>query len=337
MQLTNKATILDIATKAQVSTATVDRVLNARPGVHPRTQSHVLDVAASLGYIAAGEEEKVSFDFVLPGAENVFMNALASALQSEAIVMGGIDVRLHLLPDYAPEQLISKLHEIRRDSSGIGVIALDQLLVREALLETLHFGVPLITIASDVSSVPHQGYVGADNRRGGRLAGQIIGRFLTNGKKRVALFAGSLAYRGHEEREMGFRHIMAEEFPEIELLTAREVQEDDRTAEKALREMVASGMQFDGIYSIGSGTLGIGRALEDLGIAKEVVFVAHELHAPSRQLLVSGTLDAVLDQNISILAKSSLERLNIATHRGMLPPVLPLDYRIVLKENIPLR
>ena len=337
MQANNKTTILDIATKARVSTATVDRVLNGRPGVHPRTQNHVMEIAATLGYIEAGEEGKATFDFVLPGAENVFMNTLASALQVEATAMGGVHVRLHMLSDYAPERLVSKLKDIRADSAGIGLIALDQLLVREALLETLHCRVPLITIASDVSSVPHQGYVGADNRRGGRLAGQVIGRFLPTGRQRIALFAGSLAYRGHEEREMGFRHIMAEEFPDIELLTAREVQEDDATAEKALREMVESGVQFDGIYSIGSGTLGIARALEDIGIAKKVVFVAHELHAPSRQLLVSGTIDAVIDQNISTLARSSLERLRQASRHELLAPVLPLDYRVVLKENIPLR
>ncbi len=337
MQVNAKATIVDIASKANVSTATVDRVLNGRPGVHPRTQRHVLGIAASLGYIDAIDEGRIRFDVILPGADNVFMNAFAGALEAEAAAMGGIALRLHMLPDYAPERLVAKLAELRAITSGFGIIALDQLLVREALIETLHAGVPLITIASDVSSVPHQGFVGADDRRGGRLAGQLIGRFLGGGKKRVALFTGSLAYRGHEEREMGFRHIMAEEFSGYELLTAREVQEDDRTAEAAIRELVASGMQFDGVYSIGSGTIGIARALEDLGLARQVVFVAHELHPQSRQFLISGTIDAIIDQNISTLARSSLERLSAAAAGGMLPPTMPLDCRIILKENIPLR
>jgi len=44
-------TIQDVARLAGVSTGTVSRVLNQRPGVHPETRARVLEVVARLGYV----------------------------------------------------------------------------------------------------------------------------------------------------------------------------------------------------------------------------------------------------------------------------------------------
>ena len=48
------------------------------------------------------------------------------------------------------------------------------------------------------------------------------------------MFAGSLSYRGHEEREMGFRHMLAEEFPNLDRSSSCARCCDDR--EKAYAE-----------------------------------------------------------------------------------------------------
>ncbi|RUX92738.1 LacI family DNA-binding transcriptional regulator, partial [Mesorhizobium sp. M7D.F.Ca.US.004.01.2.1] len=47
-----RSTLTDIAREAGVSAATVDRVLNNRPGVRARTREIVLEMAQRLGYIA---------------------------------------------------------------------------------------------------------------------------------------------------------------------------------------------------------------------------------------------------------------------------------------------
>src|SRR5690606_41278648 len=51
-------------------------------------------------------------------------------------------------------------------------------------------------------------YVGLDNRAAGRTAGLLLGRFIGPRTGKVAMIAGSRHYRGHEEREMGFHHIL---------------------------------------------------------------------------------------------------------------------------------
>ena len=48
------ARVEDVARLAGVSTATVDRVLNQRPGVRPATVQRVLKAAGELGYVMEG-------------------------------------------------------------------------------------------------------------------------------------------------------------------------------------------------------------------------------------------------------------------------------------------
>ena len=79
---------------------------------------------------------------------------------------------------------------------------------------------------SDIANAPRFAYVGIDNRNAGRLAGHLLGRFVPGSTGEVALFAGSFSYRGHEEREMGFRHILAEDFPNLRIVELREVRDD---------------------------------------------------------------------------------------------------------------
>src|SRR5690606_2755928 len=107
-----------------------------------------------------------------------------------------------------------------------------------------------------------------DNRSAGRLAGYLMGRLLGSGKHKVALFAGSLSYRGHEEREMGFRHILAEEFSNLEVIDLTEVRDDNERAYQAAKTHLEEHPAIGAIYNIGAGNRGIARALEEKGLAR---------------------------------------------------------------------
>ena len=64
MPLSNpRPTLLDLAREAGVSSATVDRVLNNRQGVKPRTREIVISTAKRLGYIAKQAFKPRGFDF----------------------------------------------------------------------------------------------------------------------------------------------------------------------------------------------------------------------------------------------------------------------------------
>ncbi len=335
-----RTTIADVAREAGVSTATVDRVLNGRVGVKSRTREKVMGAAARLGYVdgppAPGPDAPCRLDILLPGGTNSFMGMLAGHVEEQAAARAtDADIRLHRIEGFNPDALAAALDEIGEASDGIAVIALDHPTVREAIRRLARAGKPVMTLVSDISQVPRIGYVGIDNRAAGRLAGHLLGRFMGPGRGKVALLAGSLSYRGHEEREMGFRHILAEEFPALEVVELREVRDDTDRAYGETRALLDRHADLGGIYNIGAGNRGIARALDEAGRSRDVVFIGHELTEHTRRFLLSGVMDAVIDQNPRVEAREAIERL-LQAWRGTPAPAAPaIRVQAIFRENIP--
>jgi LacI family transcriptional regulator len=335
-----RSTLVDIAKEAGVSSATVDRVLNNRPGVRARTREVVTEVARRMGYIAAngGAEPRhagaLSFDFVLPAGTNSFLEELRQQLDRQGNATRDVASTVHSIEGFNPFTLAEKLKELEGHSHGVGVVGIDHPAVREAIRSLDRAGTPVITLISDIHHVPRAGYVGIDNRSAGRLAGYLMGRLLGPGSHKVALFAGSLSYRGHEEREMGFRHILAEEFPNLEVIDLTEVRDDNVRAYDAARAHLEEHPSIGAIYNIGAGNRGIARALEEKGLARTVIFVGHELTPHTKRMLLSGTMDVAIDQNARVEAREALAQLTrIARGEGW--SMHPLRIAVLFKENIP--
>ncbi|WP_443747163.1 LacI family DNA-binding transcriptional regulator [Asticcacaulis solisilvae] len=326
-------TISDIAKATRHSTATVDRVLNNRPGVREDTRAVILKAAADLKYARAPAGG--SLDFILPRAGG-FMRVLAGHI--EAMAAQGEPrrpVNVHFVDYDAPDRIAALLESLRDRSAGVGLVALDHVLIREALKGLIRRNLPVVTLLTDISSLPHQGYIGIDNRLAGRLAGHLTGRFLAVAPARVALFTGSRAYRGHEEREMGFRSIVREAFPHLQIPEALEISENEQAGFEAARALLAEAPDVAAIYNVGAGTAGIARALEAVPPARKPVFVAHDLSHDTRPHLLSGTLDVVIDQNAELTVERALARLRSAIGQQMLGVCPVMDARIIFRDNIP--
>ena len=338
-----RLTLSDVARETGFSTATVERVLNNRSGVRPRTREIVVDAARRLGYISdpspfanpSGDLTPVRLEFILPEGSNMFIRALHGQLEAQAALRDDVGVRITAIEGFNPDRLALALAKVPGSAHGVGIIALDHPTVREAIRGLSEAGVKVVTLASDILHVPRVAYVGIDNRAAGRLAGYLLGRFLgASERRKVALFAGSLSYRGHEEREMGFRHIVKEEFLNLEIVELREVQDDAETAFSEATQLLERHRDLAGIYNIGGGNEGIARALDAARSTGRPVYVAHDLTPHNRARLLDGTLDAVIDQNPRVEAREALNILNQSIRN------LPYEYHpprlhVIFRENIP--
>ncbi len=335
-----RATLIDIAKQAGVSTATVDRVLNNRPGVRERTRDIVLQTASRLGYISTPGEISISrapvtLDFILPNGTNTFIQNLARSLETISAERGDIDLRLHFIEGFDPYALADALLKLAGNSVAAGVIALDHPVVREALRQLRKSGTIVFTMISDISNVPREGYIGIDNRAAGRLSGYLLGRLLPRTPSKLALFAGSMSYRGHEEREMGFRHILRESYGNLSVVELREVHDDDGAAYTEARALLRQYPDLAGIYNIGAGNRGIARALVESGRDQSIVFIGHELTDHTREFLLSGVMDAVIDQNPRVEARETIDQLARTVRGETLKTYLPIRVHAIFKENIP--
>ncbi|MGP1355688.1 LacI family DNA-binding transcriptional regulator, partial [Roseicyclus sp.] len=262
-------TLADVAREAGVSLATVDRVLHDRPGVSSRMRARVLGAARQIGYLQGGEAaalRPVRLAALLPAGTNSFIADLAASLSEEAARRDGVALRIERVESLEGGAMAARLLALGARAEGIAVVAVNHPAMRDALRRLDAAGVRVVTLASDIPDAPRLGYVGIDNGQAGRLAGLLLGRFLGPAPRgKVALFAGTLAYRGHQEREMGFRQVLAEDFPGLEILQLRESGEDRERAAAETRALLARHPDLRAIYNAGGGTVGIAQALRGAG------------------------------------------------------------------------
>ena len=133
----NKPTVHDIAKEAGVSLATVDRVLNARPGVREKTIAKVQGAVERLGYVRdtyaanLARQRLYHFTFVLPEGPSQFTDTLKAALKeatssqiADRIVLKVVTVPLH--DPHAIVRTLRSLNAARLDGVAIMVPGVKQ-------------------------------------------------------------------------------------------------------------------------------------------------------------------------------------------------------------------
>src|SRR4051794_23357937 len=338
--------IADVARLAGVSTATVDRVLNRRSGVRAITVQRVLKAAAELDYMPAEElqaamtPKPLRLLFLLPDGTNRFLTNPARLIAHSEPRLKPFNVRCRVetIKSFNPELLARGLWQYRDKVDGIAFMALEHPAVREAVNMLAERGIPTVTLISDILSARRAAYVGLDNRSTGRTAGYLIARFIGARPAKVAMIAGSLSYRAHEEREMGFLHLFEELFPTIKVVGLREGRDDAERNYRQTRMLLGQHPDLAGIYNIGGGADGVARALKEMRRERDVVFIGHGLTADTRSLLIDGTMDAVITQNplnamMSCVAIFNNLRAGSDPMNGVEAP----RSEIIFRENIPER
>lgn len=338
-----KATIEDVAARAGVSVATVDRVLNARASVRPLNAKRVEAAIRALNYhpdrlaarLARGREYR--FCFVLPRGDNVFMKALESEIGSHArhLMAERVSADILYTDVFDANELAAALDRIA-GYDGIAVVALDHPRVREAINNLVARGIEVVTLVSDVPGAARAHFVGIDNSAAGRTAATLMGRLLGARKGKVGVIAGSLALRDHAERHFGFVQVIGQEYRNLKLLPLREARDNPGRTGFATTQLLEEHPDLVGLYNVGGGTDGIVESLRQHGRKKPVVLIAHELTEVSRAALLDGTIDAVIAQDPGHEIRSAMRILMARCDRQ---PLIAAQERIsidiFLRDNLP--
>jgi LacI family transcriptional regulator len=337
-----KTTIVDVAAKAGVSTATVDRVLNSRPGVTAANRYRVMRAARDLGYLpfegmVALPSRPVHLEFFIPMIQNGFMGELVASIRRFAATVPLVaSCNIRALDGFGPESVLPALETISLRTSGIGIVAADHPKSREAIQRISEAGLRVVTIASDVPGSGRSAYVGVDNMVAGRTAALLMGRMAAGREGSIGLFVGSRAYDGHQSREAGFRAVLERDFPGLCLLPPIETGESSDRSRIAMTQLLRGTPSLAGVYCVGAGRTGIVAALQDIRPARRPLVVMHDLTDRMHAWLADGTIDVVIDQNVRLVGEQAVIRLLGAiassASQGLLKDI---DPRIILRENIP--
>ena len=340
-----RPTVNDIAREAGVSLATVDRVLNARPGVRARTIDAVNDAISRLGYVrdiaAANLARGRSYTmaFVLPDSDSQFLQTITAAVDAAIIhaPTSRTDIRLvryRAEDSHALQRQLAALPDEGVD--GIALMAPETPVVRDAVRGLRAKGIPVIAMISDLPNTERDHFVGIDSRAAGRTAGVLMGRFLGEHPAQVVVVAQSMQLRDAIERRRGFDEILLRDYPAIEALATIET----HGSAAALRQIVGDSFRnhgnIAGVYLLGSGHRALQSVLAELGLTGRLVVIGHELTAHTRAALTAGQLDAVITQNVGHVVRSALRILRAKVDRtGIDAGQERLRIEIILRENLP--
>ena len=340
----SRPTVHDIAKEAGVSLATVDRVLNARPGVREKTITKVQEAVARLGYVRdtyaanLARQRQYRFVFVLPEGPSQFAQSLKAALQ-EAYASQIADrtvVRVVRVPIGDPHAIVRTLQSAQAEGlDGIALMVPETPQVRDAISRLKDAGVAVVTLVSDLPNSRRDFFIGINSLAAGRTAGSLMGRFL-HGEGEILVVTNSLRSRDSVERRFGFDEVMARDFPSVVVLPSVEAHDDPERMARIVADAIARREKLVGIYSMGSGNTTLIEALRQSPRRGRLVVIAHELTPATRAALVDGEIDAVIAQNVGHLIRSALRVLrNLCDGLPIYEAQERLRIEVVLRENLP--
>lgn len=338
-----RATVHDVARAAGVSLATVDRVLNGRPGVRAATAQKVDEAIVSLGFSRdlnaslMARSRDLSIMFFIPDGSNEFMDNLAASVSRrfDTALADRIHLatrRIRALDSVGLARSLDALDAAECDCAVIVASEAPELIA--AVDAAQRRGIAVMTLVSDLPHSARRHFIGIDNVAAGRTAASLMGRFLPQGGK-VAIVAGSLHLRDHAERLDGFVTALGAEFPALELIGPLEGHDERSETAAIIGTLLAEHPDLAGLYNLGAGNGGLVSALQASGRAGRLRVIAHELTVPTRAGLIEGVIDVVLDQNPDGEIREAIaaaRTLALGTARAAVTD--PIEIGIFLKDNL---
>ena len=323
--MASRPTIADLAEKAGVSVATVDRVLNGRHKVREETARRVFEAAGAIGYHAVSliqqrlyqDLPEFTFGVILQKEKQEFYQNFANEIESAVRSMPNIRGRLILnyLVTPTPAEISEKILAMIPRAQAIALPAIDHHLVSEAVMTARAKGVPVFSLLSDFAAGIRESYVGMNNLKVGRTAAWMIAK----GAKRpgkVAIFVGGHRWHGHELRETGFRNYFRQHAPQFEILDTLVNLETRQLTYEATLDLLARHPDLVGFYCAGGGMEGAIAALREENRAHKLEVVVNELTSMTRAALADGIITLVIGTPLPSLCRELTSMMVNAVRNG---------------------
>jgi methyl-accepting chemotaxis protein len=164
-------------------------------------------------------------------------------------------------------------------------------------------------------------YVGADSFLEGKQCAEAMGN-LIGGKGEILITTGFLHAASLELRRKGFASTIRDKFPGIEIVEVFENFENPELTYERMMDMLARYPRLAGVYiTEGSSPHAVARAVTEVGKARKIVIVGHDLTVDTVQCMKDRTIAALLGQDPFAQGHNPVIHLFNHIVAGWVPPV----------------
>ncbi|CAI3951236.1 ABC-type sugar transport system [Commensalibacter communis] len=335
----NKITLQQVANATGLSITTVDRVINRRGGVSKKSEIKILQAAQALKldrFLFIHHLQHIRVAVLMQPPSNHYCEVLKNTFDElNHSNQSRITFFLHSINVQNIPETIQKIKNVSIKYDALVIIAphIDKI---SQLIQSLAQRIPVITLATDIPDSARMIYVGPNNYQLGRVAGELMGRFLGSTGGEVIVILGVAKMHGHTERERGFKSILQESFPHCHIINSFESYENSYEMKKIIISALREYKNIKGIYNISDENPAISEVLNTTKLDKKMTLITHELTPIHEELLKKGVIDAIIDQNPELEAKQILNTIIHYFHndKNAIPEYDYTPFNIYLRESL---
>jgi len=339
--------VKEIARRANISLATVDRVINNRGGVSKKTKEKIELIIKELNYqpnILArrlASPKKIKLATLIPKVSeetDFWESPNQGILMAEAeIRQYGVKIERYFYDLNDKETFISQTELILQNKFDGVLIA--PLFIKESIrfISVLQErNIPFIFINSDIPDYNSLSYIGPDLYHSGYVVAHLVSYLIKEGSKILIVNIAKEIENNHPllRIEEGFRNYVSENQKVYTILDLEIKQTNYNSVEASISDILKREEKIDVIFVTSSRVFTIANYLEKNGIGKATILIGFDFLNENVKYLQKGTIDFLVChkpreqayRGINILFQHLVSDVNIEKES-----LMPID--IITKEN----
>ncbi len=281
-----------------------------------------------------GKSKTIEIAFVTKALDSEWWQRVKAGAEEAARANPGVKLSV-LAPEREVniDQQVSILeNQITKGVSALAVAPAGAAEVLPVLERVKAAGIPVLIVDTDIDWPGKLSYIGADNRRAGRLAGEFIVQAL-GGKGQVAVIRGILGVATHEDRLAGFREAIAKS-PGIDCIAVQPANSERTLGMSVMENILTSHPDIRAVFATNDQmALGAVEAIAARNLTGKIVVVGVDATSEAVHAVQAGRLTADVAMHPELLGRNAVEAAIQAARGEPVAKRIDTGETLVTKEN----
>lgn len=346
--MTQKIRIKDIAEKAGVSVGTVDRVLHNRPNVSKEAKSKVDKVLEEINYqpnmyaSALAYNKSYTFFIIVPKhASEAYWEEIEEGAYRACEMRRDfrVDVKVLYYKRFQTETFIETYENcLRQNPDGVVIVPAGLEETRKFTDQLHELDIPFILLDSYMPDLKPLSFFGQDSFQSGYFAAKML-MLIASNEKEIMLMKqmknGKVASKQQDNREVGFRHYMADHFPEVTItMVDLPLDTSKKEYDKILEQFFATHPHVHHCITLNSKAHLVGEFLLRTN-RRNVQIMGYDMVGKNAQCLREGSISFLIAQHAFMQGYECIDTLFRAiVLRKKVTPVNYMPIELLTKENV---